>query len=113
MLMKDIGLTVNRPPQDSKQSFNLTGWPVPIFRGEGEQGNIVYSMFCQAPDNLANVLRSSAVPGDPGEPSLLGPPAVAIHNDGHMIGDGDDLRLGHGITQKGEMQTRFPYFSIG
>lgn len=105
--MKDIGLMVNPPPQDSEQSLNLAGRPAPVLRGEGEQGNIMYSMLCQALGNLANVPRSSAVPGDSGQPSLFSPPAVAIHNDGHMIGDGGDLKLGHGITHKGDADEIF------
>lgn len=43
--------------------------------------------FAAAADDNPNGIDAFPMTGDPGQPTLFRPPAVAVHNDGYVPGD--------------------------
>jgi len=73
--------------QCGKKKVELLFGPVPILRGEGEDGEIREKFFLgnKAGDALHR-LCALAMPFGAGKAPGLGPPAVPVHDEGHVLG---------------------------
>jgi hypothetical protein len=58
----------------------------PILSGEGINGEHLDAILHTTGQYAPDILGASTVTGEAGEASLLGPSAVAIHNDTEMVG---------------------------
>lgn len=59
---------------------------MPILPGKGVEGQRRDTEFAAALNDPADRFGAGSVPEDAGEPSSGGPSAVAIHDDGNMLG---------------------------
>jgi hypothetical protein len=58
---------------------------VPILGGESVYGDIPDTPFSQILQDSLEAFNAHPVPGQPGEAPLPGPPAVTVHDEGHML----------------------------
>ncbi len=64
----------------------------PVFAAEGEQCEELHAPFGTGLDDFSHRFNSALVPGYTGQETLLGPPAIAIHDDGNMARNFPGLR---------------------
>src|SRR4051812_28117965 len=67
---------------------------LPVLGGEGVERQILDAQIAAAFDALAHRFRALLVAFDPRQPAVLGPAAVAVHDDSYMARDGWGT-LGH------------------
>lgn len=59
--------------------------PFPILFGKSVKGKIFDAQFATQCDDGPDSVSAPSMPSDTGKSTLFGPPAVSIHNDGHMF----------------------------
>jgi hypothetical protein len=69
------------------EEFDFCLWAAPVVDGKSVKGESFDVQARAGFDGHAGGLRTGAVSGDAGEMTLLGPAAVAIHDDGDMTGE--------------------------
>ena len=95
LLMEGLGLPVDHLPQKLEKPPHFPPGAAPVLRGKGIQGEVFDLMAKEGLNDPADVVRPRPVTLQPGQAMLPGPAAIAIHDDGHMLGKFGQLFLFH------------------
>ena len=90
---KFLDIADDEPLEQAHQIADLVLGPLPVFGREGVEGQRLDAQVAGRAHDVADRLDPRAMPGDARQVALLGPAAVAIHDDGDMVGT--VMRFGH------------------
>ena len=76
------------------QAGHFVFWAHPVFGAEGVDGEIFDAVVAAGAQDGAQGIRAGAVPEEARPSALLGPAAVAVHDDGDVARDAGDLGRG-------------------
>ncbi len=79
--------------EELHEEFDFGLRTAPIFDGEGVESERLNVEACTGFDGGAGRLRARAMTGDAWKMTLLGPAAVAVHDDGDMAGKAGKIEL--------------------
>jgi hypothetical protein len=74
--------------QEAHQRSDFGGWAVPVFCAERVEGQVLHPDLGGCFGNLTHAFDPTAVAQYTWHTFLLGPPAIAIHDDRNMLWDG-------------------------
>src|SRR5205814_8098606 len=84
--------------EQAHQSAHLGLGPLPIFGGEGEQGQVFQPHVATGAHGFAHGGHAGIMSGFPRQVALLRPAAIAVHDDGDMLGKGSGKIAQRGYT---------------
>ncbi|MCY1446071.1 hypothetical protein D9M71_626170 [compost metagenome] len=84
VVVEALGLAAQRREEQLHQRTDLFGGALPVFAGEGEQGQYLDPGLGTDFDDRANGVDTRLVPGNAGQQAFLRPAVVAIHDDRDM-----------------------------
>ena len=93
VFLEERHLLANVLAEKLHEEFDFGFGAAPVFDGEGVEGERFDVEAGASFDGGAGGLRSGAVSGDAGEMALLGPAAVAVHDDGDMAGKAGEIEF--------------------
>ena len=79
--------------EELHEEFDFGFGAAPVFDGEGVEGEGFDAQAGAGFDGCAGGIRAGAVTGDAREMALLGPAAVAVHDDGDVAGEAGEIEL--------------------
>ena len=103
----DFGLQVLG--QEAHEGLYFPLGTLPVLPGKGVQGQDRDAYFPTGSDGLANGFHPGLVPGYAGQGTLLGPAAVAVHDDGNVSGQVfriEDWQEGLPLSEHGQNRSK-------
>jgi hypothetical protein len=106
-------LLLERAEKELHQDVHFVGGPAPVLAGEREQRQVLDAALDRRADDRPHGLDALAVPGHARQQPLLGPAAVAVHDDRDVprnAAGGGNLagraRMGHGGSGSASRRAR-------
>src|SRR5947209_4240330 len=82
--MQDREVIADEATQEAEQVANFGSGPRPVFRAEGEDGQVANAKFPGSAYDGPQGFDATAMPLGTRQASRGGPPSVSVHNDRHM-----------------------------
>ena len=79
-------LTLEEEGEEAHQAAHFVRRAVPVLCREGVEGEVLDAVVREPLNYATDVLRARAVAGETGPAAAAGPAAVAIHDDGYVLG---------------------------
>src|SRR6185437_3776556 len=94
MAVQFVHFLVQRAQEQSHQRADLVLRPLPVFAGEGKQGQYLHTLAQTGFDHLAHRLAAGIVAETARAMAGPGPAPVAVHHDGDVPGNPGSLGVG-------------------